>query len=88
MEAQAERAYIRHMLMEFTRVLVGLTIALFHAQLADFIRAQDKVLCAAFRERGVPIPEPLPKRAAHNLFFLFGVTIALFSLARIWLTLH
>jgi hypothetical protein len=74
--------------MEFARVLLGLTIALFHAQLADFFRKQDRALSAAFRERGVTIPDALPKRASHNLFFLLGVTIALFSLARIWLTLR
>lgn len=76
------------MLMQFTRVLVGLTIALFHVQLADFLRKQDRALGAAFRERGVAIPGALPKEASHNLFFLLGVAVALFSLARIWLSLH
>jgi hypothetical protein len=76
------------MLTDFARVLLGLTIALFHAQLADFLREQDRALSAAFRERGVPMPDALPKQAAHNLFFLFGVTIALFSLVRIWLTIR
>jgi hypothetical protein len=76
------------MLMEFTRLLGGLTIALFHAQLADFLRKQDRALGAAFRERGVNIPGALPKQAAHDLFFLFGVSIALYSLVRIWLTLR
>jgi hypothetical protein len=76
------------MLAEFTHVLLGLAIALFHAQLADFLRRQDRALAAAFRELGVPIPGALPKQTAHNLFFLFGIFIALFGLARIWLTLH
>jgi hypothetical protein len=76
------------MVMEFTRVLLGLTIVLFHVQLADFLRKQDRALAAAFREHGVPIPDALPKQAAHDLFFFFGIFIALFSLARIWLTLH
>ena len=57
------------MLIEFTRVLIGLTIAQFHVPVADFLRKQDRALGAAFRERGVPIPGPLPKKAAHNLFF-------------------
>jgi hypothetical protein len=76
------------MLVEFTRVLIGLAIALFHAQLADFLRKQDRALGAAFRERGVPIPGALPKQVSHDLFFLFGVGIALFSLARIWMALR
>jgi hypothetical protein len=76
------------MAIEFTRVMLGLMIALFHVQLADFLRKQDRALAAAFRERGVPLPDALPKQVAHNLFFLFGVFIALYSLARIWLTLR
>jgi hypothetical protein len=76
------------MIIEFTRVLLGLTIALFHGELADFLRKQDHALGAAFRERGVPIPGALPKRVAHDLFFVFGVLIALVSLTRIWMTLR
>jgi hypothetical protein len=74
--------------MEFTRVLLGLAIALFHVQLADFFRKQDRALATAFRERGVPIPGALPKQASHDLFFLLGVLLSLFSLARIWMTLR
>jgi hypothetical protein len=76
------------MFLEFTRVLIGLTIALFHAQLADFLRKQDHALGAAFRERGVPLPGALPKQLSRDLFFIFGMGIAIFSLARVWLTLH
>ncbi|PSH03661.1 MAG: hypothetical protein CXZ00_10775 [Acidobacteria bacterium] len=73
------------MVMEFARVAVGLAIALFHVPLADFLCEQDHALSAAFRRRGLSIPGALPKQAARNLFFLFGISIALFSLARIWL---
>jgi hypothetical protein len=76
------------MLMEFARILLGLAIALFHAQLADFFREQDRALAAAFRERGVPVPGALPQRAAHDLFFALGILLALFSLSRIWLTIR
>jgi hypothetical protein len=81
-------AYRHIMTLEFTRVLVGLAISLFHVQLADFLRNQDRALGAAFRERGVPIPGALPRQASHNLFFLFGIGIALFSLVRIGMTLR
>ena len=81
-------AYPHIMTLEFTRVLVGLAIALFHVQLADFLRHQDRALGAAFRERGVPIPGALPKQASRDLFFIFGIGIALFSLVRIWMTLR
>ncbi len=76
------------MLMELTRVLAGLAIALFHVPLADFLREQDHALAAAFRERGVPFPGGLPRQASRDLFFLLGIVLALFGLVRIWLTLR
>ena len=74
--------------MDFTRLLAGLAIALFHTQLADFVRKQDRALVDSLRERGVPAPEGLSKEASHDVFFLLGIVIALCSLARIWLTLR
>jgi hypothetical protein len=80
--------YIAGMTLEFVRVLLGLTIALFHAQLADFFREQDRVVADSFRERGVPIPGALPRQAAHDLFFVLGILLALLGLVHIWLTLR
>ncbi len=88
METRPLRRYLDPMVMDFTRVLLGLAIALFHAPLADFLRKQDRELAAAFRERGVPMPGGLPKRASHDLFFLLGIGVALLSLARIWFALR
>ncbi len=65
------------MLLEFTRVLLGLAIALFHAQLADFLRKQDRALGAAFRERGVQIPGACRNKRPITCFSVFGVLIAL-----------
>jgi len=76
------------MLMQFTRVLLGLAIALFHVPLADFLGEQDHALAATFRQHGVPIPGALPRSVSHALFFVLGIGIALLSLARIWLALH
>jgi hypothetical protein len=75
-------------IVEFSRVLLGLVIALFHAQLADFLREQDRALAATFRQHGVAVPGALPKQAAHTLFFVLGIAVALVSLSRIWLALH
>ena len=88
MEAGPSALYRYSMFMEFSRVLLGLTIALFHAQLADFLRKQDHELAAVFRQHGVPIPGGLPKQAAHSLFYVLGIAVALIGLTRIWLTLH
>lgn len=76
------------MLLEVSRLLIGLTIALFHEQVGDFLRKRDGALAATFRQHGVPIPGALPKQASHDLFFLLGILIALVSLARIWFSLR
>jgi hypothetical protein len=87
MEPAPGGGYSYAMLMEYARLLAGLSIALFHAPLANFLRRQDRALADAFRERGVAIPGELPEKAAHDLIFLFGILLALFGLVRIWLTL-
>jgi hypothetical protein len=76
------------MLMEFMRVLMGLAIALFHAPLADFLRRQDGEVSDTLRARGIAFPGGLPEEASRLLFFVFGIAVAVFTLARIWLTLH
>jgi hypothetical protein len=76
------------MLIEFSRVLIGLTIALFHAPLADYLRKRDGELAAALYERGIDFPGGLPEEASRTLFFVFGIAIALFSLARVWFILR
>lgn len=76
------------MLLDFTRVLLGLTIALFHVKVADFLCEQDQQFAALLRQRGLPVPGALPKNVAHTLFFLLGIGVALFGLGRIWFSLH
>ena len=70
------------------RVLLGLTIALFHVRVADFLCEQDHQFAALLRQRGVPAPGGLPKNVAHTLFFLLGIGVALFGLGHIWFSLH
>ncbi len=88
MEGTPSRRYLRAVLMQFTRVLLGLAIALFHAPLADFLRERDCELAEALRERGIAFPGGLPEEASHTLFFVLGIATALFTLARIWFTLR
>ena len=75
------------MLLEIARLMVGLGIALFHKQLADFIFEQDRSLTALFRQRGVALPLGPSRETARNLYFCVGITVAIISLMRIWLLL-
>ncbi len=75
------------MLLEIARLMLGLGIALFHKQLADFIFEQDRSLTALFRQRGLSLPLGPSRETAHNLYFCIGITVAIISLMRIWLLL-
>lgn len=72
------------MVLEITRLLIGLTIAMFHRPIADFVLDQESSLVVLFRQRGLAIPA-LPKRdTVRNLYFVVGIGIALFELVQIW----
>lgn len=73
------------MTLEFTRLLLGLLIALFHKPLADFITDQDRALVAMFRQRGVTLPGAMERETARNLYFGVGIVVAMYELARIWM---
>jgi hypothetical protein len=67
------------MALEFARLCVGLLIAGFHAQIADFILAREHSLILACRQRGFELRTAIPPKTAHNLYFAFGILIALRS---------
>ncbi len=75
-------------MLEITRLVLGLLIAFFHKPLADFIAEQDAQLVAMFRQRGVTIPDTLKRDTSRNLFFSMGILVACVELVRIYMLLH
>ncbi len=75
------------MLVELTRLLLGLAIALFHRPLAVKVMQQERALDSYFRRRGVYLPAPPSDTAAQNLYFLIGIFICLFEAGRIWFSI-
>ncbi len=71
------------MLLEITRLAVGLTILLLHRPIADFVLAQERPLVLLLRQRGLPFPY-LRNETAHDLYFLLGVLVCLLQFVRIW----
>ena len=47
------------MIIEITRLLLGVAIAIFHCPLANMIMQQERVLDGYFRSCGVWLPAPL-----------------------------
>ena len=74
------------MIVEITRLLLGLLIAIFHRPLASMIMQQERALDGFFRSRGVQLPAPPSDTTAQNMYFVIGIFIALIEAGRIWLT--
>ncbi len=75
-------------MLEVTRLVLGLLIAFFHKPLADFIGEQDAQLVALFRRRGVTVPDTLKEETCRNLFFSMGILVACVELVRIYMLIH
>jgi len=74
--------------MEIVRLVIGLAIALLHRPIADFMLEQEASLVVLFRQRGLVLPSVPRRSTVYNLYFLTGIGIALFEIARIWLLMR
>ena len=75
------------MVVDVARLIFGLLIVAFHRPIAEFILREEERLVVLFRSRGVPLPR-ISTQTAHNLYFGLGMFVCLFSLVRLWTTLH
>lgn len=71
------------MALEIARLCLGLLIAGFHARIADFVLEREALLIVACRRRGFELPKALPRETVRNIFFAFGIAIALLQLLRL-----
>ena len=72
-----------------TGLVLGLAIALFHRPVADFILERERALDMMFRSRGFTLLPPPPTRAAaHDLYLVVGILLALLEVGRLWFTLR
>lgn len=74
--------------IELIRLAMGLLIALFHRPIADYMLHQERALVVAFRQRGLPLPQPPTTETTRNVYFGLGIFLAVFEICRIWLLLH
>jgi hypothetical protein len=79
----SENVYDVVMPLEIARLCLGMLIAGFHTQIADFILKREYSLILAFRERGVELPTAISRKTAHNIYFSLGILIALIELLRL-----
>lgn len=75
------------MMLEFSRLAVGLLILVFHRQIADYVMHHERLLVGLFRARGVMVPDTPSTETARNIYFGIGLFIVLVEMARIWMTL-
>jgi hypothetical protein len=72
------------MVVEVTRLLLGIVIAVFHRPIATRIMRQERAIDSYFRQRGISLPAPPSDNTAENLYFGIGIFICLAEAARIW----
>jgi hypothetical protein len=77
-------AYISYMVVEVTRLLFGVLIAVFHRPIAMRMMRQERALDSYFRQRGIALPTPPSDSTAETLYFLLGIFICLAEAVRIW----
>jgi hypothetical protein len=75
------------MILEITRLLLGVVIAVFHRPLASTIMQHERALDGFFRSRGIQLPAPPSDATAQNMYFIIGIFIALIEAGRIWLSI-
>jgi hypothetical protein len=76
------------MVVEVTRLLLGVLIAIFHKPLASLIMEQERALDTFFRRRGVNFPAPPSDSTAQTLYFFIGIFICLLEAGKIWMTIN
>ena len=75
------------MVIEVTRLLLGVLIALFHRPIAKIMMQQERAIDSYFRQRGISLPTPPSDTTAQNLYFMIGIFICLLEAGRIWISL-
>lgn len=75
------------MVVDVTRLFIGLLIVAFHRPLADFILHQEKQLVTLFHSRGLRMPIPT-QSTARNVYFGLGMIVTVLSLVRLWTAVH
>ena len=76
------------LVVEVTRLGLGLLIAGFHEQIADFVMPHERQLVALFRSRGVPLPDVPKESTAYTVYFSLGIFIALYEIVHIYFMIH
>ena len=76
------------MVQAIAGLVLGLAVALFHRPVADFILERERALDMMFRSRGFRLPPPPTRAAAHDLYFVVGMLLALLEVGRLWFALR
>ncbi len=75
------------MLLEFIKLSVGLLLAFYHRQVADYVLEHERVLVGLLRQRGLAVP-CMTQKFTRNIYFSLGIFVAAVELVRIWWLLH
>jgi hypothetical protein len=74
------------MLLELSKLAVGLVLLIFHRPFAEFAIAHDRAVMVLFAQRRLRLPQ-LSTATAYNIYFGAAVFICAVELVRIWMML-
>ena len=75
------------MIMELSRLLIGLLVVVFHRPIARTILRCEESIAHRMAAKGWHVPSFPCEKTVHDLYFCLGVFICCFSIGRIYLAL-
>ena len=75
------------MIMELSRLLVGLLVVVFHRPIARWILRCEESVVHMMAAKGWHVPSFPSEKTVNDVYFCLGVFICCFSVARIFFTL-
>jgi len=72
------------MIIELSRILLGVALVCFHRPIAQFMHAREQELTGFLRQRGMKVPAFSNINAITDAYFCLGVVAFLLAVARLW----
>jgi hypothetical protein len=71
------------MIIESSRILLGVAMVCFHRPIGQFMHAREQELAVFMGRRGVRLPN-YSERAITDTYFCLGVAALLLAVAQLW----
>ncbi len=73
------------MIIEFSRIVLGVAMVCFHKPIAEFMHVREQELTAYLGQRGVQMPTFPSVSVTRDVYFCLGVVAVVLSVAQLWM---